>query len=64
MHIADAHREMLPDDVSLIPMPDSRNEAELLLLFIDCGLFPSVTYEAFDDGDETYRHHVKVARAP
>jgi hypothetical protein len=42
MHIADAHREMLPDDVPPMPMPDSKAEADFLLQCLDAGLYPTL----------------------
>ena len=41
MHIADAHREILPDDVSPMPMPDSKAEAVYLLQCLDAGVYPT-----------------------
>ena len=41
MHVADAHREMLSDDVPPMPMPDSKAEADLLLQYLNAGLYPT-----------------------
>ena len=41
MHIADAHREMLPDDVPPMPMPDSKAEANFLLQCLEAGVYPT-----------------------
>ena len=34
------HADELPDHVAPIPMPDTKREAEMLLIFLEAGLYP------------------------
>ncbi|MCS4048030.1 hypothetical protein GGQ04_003187 [Salinibacter ruber] len=39
MHVP-AHASRLPEGVAPIPVPDSRREAEVLLMLLNAGLYP------------------------
>lgn len=39
MHVPD-HADVLPEHADPIPMPDTRREAELLVLLLDAGVYP------------------------
>jgi hypothetical protein len=41
MHVFTAHEEMLPGDLSPMHMPDTSDEAEVLLLCLKLGLYPT-----------------------
>jgi hypothetical protein len=41
MHVP-SHSAALPDGVDPIPMPDTRGEAEMLLILLDAGLYPKL----------------------
>jgi len=61
MHISRAHEDMLPEGVTPMLMPDTQREAELLVLMMDCRLYPSVAHKDDQDGGLP---HVKEARLP
>ena len=44
MHVP-SHSAVLPDGVDPIPMPDTRGEAEMLLILLDAGLYPQCASE-------------------
>ena len=44
MHVP-SHSAALPDGVDPIPMPDTRGEAEMLLILLDAGLYPQCASE-------------------
>lgn len=41
MHICEDQEEMLPEGIPPILMPDTEEEALLLLLFLETGLYPT-----------------------
>jgi hypothetical protein len=44
MHVP-AHASRLPEGVAPIPVPDSRREAEVLLMLLNAGLYPKCAGE-------------------
>ena len=53
MHVP-AHASRLPEDVAPIPVPDSRREAEVLLMLLSAGLYPKCAdRQARGDGKES-----------
>ena len=42
MHICEAHEEMLHDGITPMLLPDTPNEARLLLSHLEIGLYPTV----------------------
>ncbi|MCS3755216.1 hypothetical protein GGP79_003200 [Salinibacter ruber] len=44
MHVP-AHASKLPEGVTPIPVPDSRREAEVLLVLLNAGLYPKCADE-------------------
>lgn len=43
MHICDDHKEMLPEGIPPMLMPDTQEDAVFLLSFLKCGFFLSAT---------------------
>ena len=43
MHTADTHCDILPENISAMLMPDSKQEARLLWLCLEVGLYPTET---------------------
>lgn len=41
MHVP-SHAGTLPDGAHPIPMPDTKREAEMLLILLDAGLYPQI----------------------
>ena len=41
MH-APGHSSVLPDHLNPMPMPDTKREAELLVFFLDSGVYPKI----------------------
>lgn len=41
MHICEEHHELLPDGIDPMPMPDTREEAQLLLLVLKLEVYPT-----------------------
>jgi hypothetical protein len=41
MHICEAHKEMLPETISPMVMPDTPAEADLIVILLDSGLYPT-----------------------
>lgn len=41
MHICEEHRELLPDGIEPIPMADTPEEAQLLLLLLKLEVYPT-----------------------
>ena len=48
MHVP-AHASRLPEGVAPIPVPDSRREAEVLLMLLNAGLYPKCADEKCAD---------------
>lgn len=45
MHIPDDHERMLPEEIRPMIMPDTRQEAHLLLLCLECGFYSTIELE-------------------
>jgi hypothetical protein len=41
MHVCQSHEEMLPEGIPPMLMPDSKEEARLLWLILELGLYPT-----------------------
>ena len=51
MHVPE-RADVLPDYINPIPMPDTRREAEMLVLLLDAGLYPRIQFSPRATGTE------------